>query len=258
MGAWARTLGLKSTSSLTKVLNGEREAGPELLEKLIAYFKFNRTEENQFRNLVALSKLKDSAALKIALAESLSKSEQSKTLKRRILEIDQFELLESYLPLAVRECTRLARMSAAKLGRLFVRTSEDDIKKALQVLSRLELVKQDSLGHFVATDDHLATVHEIPSEAVQAYHQSGLGLADEKLAELDPVDRDFQSLVLLMNHAQLPEVKKKLRDFMDTLELSQASAQVNQLYQIQFQIFPLTKIFENTSNPNLKQNQEKK
>ena len=256
MGSWSRALGLKSTSSLTKVLNGEREAGPELLGKLIRYFKFNALEEAQFRNLVALSKLKESANAKSELAELLLRSEKNKSLKRRMIELDQFELLETFLPLAVRECTRLAGMSVAKLKGLFSDAGEPEITKALHVLSNLEMVKRDSTGHFVAVDDHLTTAHEIPSEALQAYHQNLLEIGQEKLKSVPIEDREFQSLVLLLNKTQLPVLKKKIREFMDTLEVDCTTKEVNQLYQIQLQMIPLSQTFENTPNPNL--NQEKK
>ncbi len=256
LGSWSRALGLKSTSSLTKVINGEREAGPELIAKLIRYFKFNELEEAQFRNLVALSKLKESSGLKNSLAESLLRSEKTKSLKRRMLELEQFELLDSYLPMAVRECTRLAKMSIAKLTTLFVDTPEIEITKAIHVLARLEMIKRDSSGHFVAIDDHLNTEHEIPSEALQTYHEKLLQLGQEKIKSVEVEDRELQSLVLLIDRTKLPELKKKIRDFMDTLETDSASEEVNQLYQLQLQMIPLTKKFENTANPNL--NQEKK
>jgi hypothetical protein len=38
LGAWAKRLDLKATSSLTKIINGEREPGDCITEKLIQYF----------------------------------------------------------------------------------------------------------------------------------------------------------------------------------------------------------------------------
>ena len=122
LGAWAKALGLKSTSSLTKVLAGEREAGPELLEKLVRYFKFSELEEAQFRNLVTISKLKENVEVKEALASHLLLSGKSKSLNRRMMQMEHDELLETYLPLALRECTRLGKMTFLKLRKLWAGT----------------------------------------------------------------------------------------------------------------------------------------
>jgi uncharacterized protein (TIGR02147 family) len=57
-GMWARTLGLKATSSITMILNGQREAGPQITAKLVHYFGFNETEAQYFRELIKVSKAK--------------------------------------------------------------------------------------------------------------------------------------------------------------------------------------------------------
>lgn len=252
ISGWAKALGLKSTSSLSKVLNGEREAGPELIQKLVRYFEFNAVEEAQFRNLVMLSKIRENAEQKNRLAEMLLQSQTPKGLNVRLLEFDQFQLLSSYLPLAVRELTRLAKMKIATLARLLPATPEK-ITEAMHLLVKMGLVRRDLEGHFVAVDDHLSTEHEIPSEAIQSYHESGLDLAKEKLKELEPQDREFQSLVLLMHSRRLPHLKEKIRKFLDSLELDVESSAVDQLYQVQVQAFPVSKRFEEQSNPNLKE-----
>ncbi|MBT4791621.1 MAG: TIGR02147 family protein [Halobacteriovoraceae bacterium] len=49
---WARQLGLKSNTSLTKVLNGQRNVGTDLKAALLEYFEFNAKEANYFNLLV--------------------------------------------------------------------------------------------------------------------------------------------------------------------------------------------------------------
>ena len=53
---WAKELGLSSTSSLTKIINGQREAGNKFCFKVIEYFKFTVEETKHFDYLVYTSK----------------------------------------------------------------------------------------------------------------------------------------------------------------------------------------------------------
>lgn len=250
LGSWAKALGLKSTSSLSKVLNGEREAGAELIEKLVRYFEFTSAEEEQFRNLVVLSKLKENNERKEALTESLLHTQALKDIRVRMLEFDQFQLFSSYLPLAVRELTRLTKMKIATLTRILPNTTEKEISEAMHVLAKMNLVKRDVEGSFVSTDDHVSTEHVAPSDAIRSYHQNGLDLAKNHIETGEPIDRELQSLVLLVHSQKIPHLKEKIRKFMDTLELEADSETVDQLYQVQIQMIPISKRFEEHQNPN--------
>lgn len=240
MGAWARALGLKSTSSLSKVLNGEREAGPELVEKLIQYFKFNATEQSQFRQWVTISKLKESSEVKTALAKQLETSGNKKDLKARMLEIDQYELLSSVFPLAMRELTRVPAMKIARLKKLLPQISEKEIERMINALTRLGLVKRDSGGAFVACDDHINTTQDIPNDAIQMYHESALDQAKIALKEISPEARNFESLVFLIDSTKLHEAKEKIRAFISSFEIDLNHEQPDQAYQMQIQLYPIS------------------
>jgi|GEM_PF-2550103 len=56
LALWAKELGLSSTSSLTKIINGQREAGSKFCFKIIEYFKFSIDETKHFDYLVYTSK----------------------------------------------------------------------------------------------------------------------------------------------------------------------------------------------------------
>lgn len=57
LGAWASYMGLQNTSTLSRVLNGERIIGPKLFEKLVRYFEMNEEEIEHFKNLIKRSKI---------------------------------------------------------------------------------------------------------------------------------------------------------------------------------------------------------
>lgn len=253
IGSWAKAMGLKSTSSLSKILQGEREAGPEMVDRMITYFKFSKSEADQFRKLVALSKMKENEELKSSLIQSLLdaqladqlKSKRSgSSLESRLMELAQFELLSSCWNLAIRELTRLPKMKPATLMKLLPEVSAQAIERGLKTLQRLSLVARKVDGSWVAKSDHVHTPHEFPNDAIRTYHEQCLDLAKSRLATTTVEQREYQSLVFLVDSKKLPELKETIRKFLDTFESEQASPEVDQLYQLQLQFYPVSKAFE--------------
>lgn len=72
-GAWARRLELKTTSSLTKILQGDRNPGAEITDKFVKYFRFSEQETEYFRDLIRLEKIKHDGRLVSLLVEKMKK-----------------------------------------------------------------------------------------------------------------------------------------------------------------------------------------
>lgn len=72
-GIWARSLGLKDPSSVTKIIQGQRDPGPEITERLVLYFQFSEKQSQYFRDLIRLEKIRDDARLSVLLMEKMGK-----------------------------------------------------------------------------------------------------------------------------------------------------------------------------------------
>ena len=72
-GSWAKKLGLKDTSSITKIIQGRREPGNKITEKLVSYFAFTGSEAQYFRNLIQLNKIKPNPQFATLLFERMAK-----------------------------------------------------------------------------------------------------------------------------------------------------------------------------------------
>lgn len=57
--AWAQKMGFSSPARLSTILNGERNLGPKLASKIIAYFNYNEHERKYFLDLIKLEKFQD-------------------------------------------------------------------------------------------------------------------------------------------------------------------------------------------------------
>ena len=89
----------------------------------------------------------------------------------------------------------------------------------------------------------LHTQNEIADSAIRSYHEQKLDQAKRRLADTPVNDREFQSLTLLVNRDDLPHFKNKIRRFIQDCEREIGAKKVDQLYQFQIQLFPLSEPF---------------
>jgi uncharacterized protein (TIGR02147 family) len=240
---WARALGLQSTSSLTKILSGERKPGPKMVDQFVRYFKFNKEEEAHFRSLVLLTKDKQATLMGALLKATVGKESN---LQKRVLELFEFRLIAEWQHLSIRELFRAKGMSltAAKIKKLL----KDDlpletIEKSIALLKGLSLIQRGKDKEYFSTDDAIHTQNEISDSAVRFYHEQKLDQAKRRLVDTPVDQRDFQSLTLLVDQDDLPKIKAKIRSFIQNLEAEVMSKKVDQLYQFQVQLFPVTEKF---------------
>jgi uncharacterized protein (TIGR02147 family) len=240
--AWAKAMGLKSTSSLTKIIQGDREPGPEIVEKLVRYFKFNAKEEDHFRNLVLLQKSKRDPHLQKILLKKATQ-EVSVGFEGRLLEVYQFQLISDWWHLGIRELLKLKNFIPAKdaIAKVFRgAVSSEQVKESLAVLEKLSLIKNTGEGYDVL-DTTTATTNGIPSEAIQLFHEQMLTLARDRLKDTAIPKRHYEGMTFLVDEDKLPDAKLLIQDFLDRFEKLMGTPKADALYQIQLQLFPLTK-----------------
>ena len=57
ISGWAKRLGLKSTTSISKIICGQRTCGPVVSAALVKYFNFTEIEKRHFQYLIEKTKL---------------------------------------------------------------------------------------------------------------------------------------------------------------------------------------------------------
>jgi uncharacterized protein (TIGR02147 family) len=250
IGMWAKQLGLLSTASLSKVLNGEREAGKDLVNKFIHYFKMDEYTAQQFKNSVAVSKLKVDKETKIKIISRIMDSSKTKKVNEKIMTFDYAKLLKNPLPLALRELSRTTILSLKEFKAVFSDYSEKEIKAAIDLLLQMNMIQKNEKNKYYAQTEHVATTDDISSDVIQRYHKMCLRQAEKKILQTPILEREFQALMFLMNSKDMPKYKEKIRDFLNTIENDIRPNLVDQLYQIQIQFFPLSQKMNEVINPN--------
>lgn len=240
-GVWARQLGLKDTSSITKIMNGTREPGTQITESLISYFKFREKEALYFRDLVRLNKIRKDPRLSVLLLEKMSK--QHPNSAHRLLDEKTFSVIANWFCLPIREMTRMAGFKDENdwiAKQLKFKVSARDVRQAIDSMIKLGLLKRTEDNRLEVAEGRLATTDDIASEAIKRYHEQMLENAKLAIRENSVHERELQAECLVINSENIEQAKQMIREFREKFSKTFEEEKGDCVYQIQIQLFPLT------------------
>lgn len=241
LGRWAQQLDLRSTSSISKVISGERLPGRRLTESLISYFEFSSSESEYFKDLIRFHKVKADPRLALALLEKIGKENPNTTSK--ILNNETFIILSKWYGLALREMIQTNYFVAdpkwlSKIFHFKVKASE--ISQCLKDLIHCRLIQLNAKGEYEVTCQRVVTENEISQEAIKNYHENSMDIAKQAVRLFAVENREFQASTFIMSSQNMKEAKNLIREFRSRFCKLLEETSGNQLFQIQIQFFPLT------------------
>ncbi len=242
VGMWAKRLGLKSTSSVTKILQGKREPGREITDRFVRYFSFNAKEADYFRDLVRLRKVQKDPRLSTILMEKMEKQHPEGTI--RLLDDKEFFVIAHWYVLAIRELTRMPGFSAdtKKISQRFLRrVSPREVGKALEALLATGMLVRQPDGSLQVSQGRVHSRNDVASEAIKRHHEQMLENAKVLLREVPVAGREFTAATLVFREERMPEAKQLIREFREKFSKLMEDVSGENVYQIQVQFFPLTR-----------------
>jgi uncharacterized protein (TIGR02147 family) len=238
-GMWAKRLGLKGTASLTMVVNGQRNAGPQMVAALVEYFKFDAKQKKYFENLANLEKVQKDSSLQYLVLQELKRLSPLKNFK--IFDDSTFDVISNWYHLAIKQLVRMGVVEPGSISnQLRFDVSEKQVKTALDNLEKVGLIVKAEEGYHL-TNGRIRTDNDIPSEAVKRYHEQAMENAKRSVREIEVELRELQSLTFLLDTEKLKDAKERIRNFMDEFSKNVDTDEGNQVYQLNVQLFPVTK-----------------
>jgi len=239
--AWAMRANIKSKSTLTMILNGSRDPGAEVLEKLVKYFKFKKNEEEYFKDLVRLEKIKNDPRLSILLMEKVGKYHPAGKFK--LLDFSSFEMISSWKAYAVREMVLLEEFTANPYWiaeKLAFKITVPEVKKYIDILIQLNLLTKIEDGSLKQVETRVTTDDDISNEALKRFHESNIDNAKKAVRLFNTSERYMGGTVFTTKKKNLEKAKEVIRRFEDEmLELFEQEGDATVMLNIQ--LFPLTK-----------------
>lgn len=239
---FAKEAGFASPNYLKLVTDGQRSLTNTSIEKIAKGFELKKQEREFFEYLVFMNQASTHDEQNRYYRKMLSIKGYTNTHRLEKASYDYFA--KWYYP-AIREIItfRDHRFTPEQIAdRLNPEITPKEAEKALRLLLELKLIEKDSDGRWQQCDKIVSTGPEVKSLAIANYHKEMLKLASDAIERYLSEERDITAITLSVKRETLVDIKARIASFRrELLELASNDEDSDQIYQINFQVFPLTK-----------------
>ncbi|MEY2986669.1 MAG: hypothetical protein RJB13_190 [Pseudomonadota bacterium] len=133
---------------------------------------------------------------------------------------------------------------------LIPHAAADEVARSLQLLESLGLIEKINDGAaFQKIQSHFIMNENLKGVGPLAFHSKMIELAKDAMVRIHEDERDISSITLAMPEQGITMLKKLVEDFQEKiLELAEKYSNSDTVYQVNFQVFPLTKKIKRTLN----------
>lgn len=240
---FSRKAGYSSPNFLKLVIDGQRNISTESIGRFALALKLNNSQSRFFANLVAFNQAttgeeKNQAFERVAASRRFRQA--------RKLDRDFYVYLSHWYYPAIREM--VGRHDFVEdpdwiASQLLPPVQPSQARACLELLLELGLVLRDSSGRLTRGEASITTGHEVRSLAIGNYHRQMLERAAESIELVKSENRDISALTVSISGETVAELKDRIHDFRELLiDRCDRDEQPDAVYQINIQLFPLTKI----------------
>jgi uncharacterized protein (TIGR02147 family) len=238
----AKALDSSSSGFFKDILNGRVRISPARAIRFARLFGLSSRESEHFEALVQYTQASDAEEKDRWLARMTS---GSRARKDTVLEAFQLEYFRKWHYAAVRELLAIydfrgdhARLAALLDPAITPSEAEDSIR----LLLKLKLIRKTAQGRYERVDKVIRSGTQNPARVKPAI-RGNLELALRALETHPPAVRPFSYLTLSISEASLVPIRAKLASLRgELLDIVAQDEGVDRLYQLNFQLFPLSKI----------------
>ena len=246
---FAKQAGFGSHSYLRMVFKGERNISVAVSHQIARALELNKKETTYFENLVLFNQAKTDDEKDMYFGRLVQLKPKSHI---RGLDKDKFEYFTKRYFVTIREMVALPNFkdnSEWIASRLKFPVKPTDVEHAIQVLLRLGLLARDEEGKLVHSNATLKTTTYDESLEIQSYNRNLLNEAKEALLQTSPKLTDIASITIPAPLKSLPQIKEVLQKCREDIAsiICNGTNNYDEVFQINMQLFPLTKTKENKS-----------
>jgi uncharacterized protein (TIGR02147 family) len=240
--SFSRRAGLTSPNYLKLVIDGKRNLSASMAKRFAEACGLARDDQRYFVDLVAFGQ-----------ATTLSDRDQyyaRLTGFQRYRQAHKLDLAHAayysawYMP-AIRELAARSDFDANPqwiARQLVPEITASEAQRALDTLLELGLLVMSADGSVKQQDVLLSTGPETRGLHIANYHRTMMQRATESIDLVGPKDRDISSLTLCLGRDGVRAFKERVQRFRkELLELSALETDPEQVVQLNFQLFPLSR-----------------
>lgn len=239
--------GIRSPGYLKMVVDGKRQLTVNTAQKFCTALDLQGKEKEYFITLVLYNQTTDPDLKKEFFDKLLTlrpRSSRYQSEKQHNLYISRPHNVTIREMVVLKDFKEDYKWIAS---RCFPPISSTQAKESVEMLLEIGLLKRDQNGRLFQAEAFIHT-EDLQTELVEAYHfhEAMIDKARHALGQLPRNERNYYSLSLPLPKAMYDQIIKDFYDFRDRI-LDQAKQcleekeNLDEVYQINFQLFPLTK-----------------
>jgi uncharacterized protein (TIGR02147 family) len=238
---FAQRAGIKSPVFLKQVIDGERNLTRQMIDKFIPALGLNKKEGSFFKNLVLFNQAKNAAEKQECYSLMLS---MMAYVPERQISGDQYLYFEQWYNSAIREliCLHDFQDDFDRIAKTVKpRIKVNEAKKAVQLLLRLKLIAQRKDGTYRQTDSAIISSDSMVALARRSFNSEMLMLAKDANETLPPAERNISGMTMGISRPCYDVLLAELSAFKERVKaIVNQDGQSNRVYQLNFQLFPLS------------------
>jgi uncharacterized protein (TIGR02147 family) len=231
--------GFKSPTALKHVIDGKRNLSLEAANRFASALKIEGIRRHYFLTLVLFCQTTSLEEREKYLNELI---ELKRTESPARLNEDKYDVFSKWYNLVIREIVELdgAKNSSRWIARVLNPSiSSMDATDAINLLKRLGLIEKKS-GKYTSVEKTLATDERVRSVKVLEFHRQMIQLGLESMTRFSSEEREVSGTILRISKEDMNNIRTLLREFRKkVLSLAAKSADADQIYELNFQFFPL-------------------
>lgn len=238
---FANKAGFRSKSFIFKVIDGQKTLSKTAVFAIAQAMELKKQETAYFEAIVNFTQAKSTKEREFYFnhIQSFGKNKQTTQLLR-----NQFDYFSKwYLP-AIREMVTyldfnddFKRLAQSLSPAITAKQAKDAVKQLLD----LNLIERLPTGRYRQTDSAITTGNEMKSLAVAMFQKENLRLAAEAIDRHDRGSRDISTLTVGLTETGVKRLAEEIASFRKKLiDLVEKEEPVDRVYQINFQLFPLS------------------
>lgn len=237
---FALQVGFKSPSYLKMIIDGQRNIGPEVVQKLCTTLDLKKDESQFFEKLVLFNqtKLMD---LKDKLYEEILSFKKFRSIRN--LDSARYEFYSRwYMPVVYESVGHVDWAKSKEDFAKRIGITIPEIDRSLEILEKLGLIEKRRRD-WIKTDTAIETDPDASSLYIRNFHREMILRAQQTLDGVAPEERDLQGLTLALSHEDFLEFKKALFDFISKMNKRFSTPEKpTAIYQLSTQFFSLVKL----------------
>ena len=227
-------------SFLVKVLQEQVHLSTKSIPRFIEFLKLDGKEKEYFDLLISYNRAKK-------LSDSRLYYDRLLTMRMphiKTIDADKYEFFNHWYYIATYELLRCHSFQGdfRDLGkRLRPAISVSEAKAAVALLERIGFIEKNGTGGYTIKDASVSTGDSWISVAIREYQKKVIAMGIDAVDTIPKEQRDISTVTVSLSKNTIDSVRERIQTMRkELLEIARLDQNPDMVYQINFQVFPLS------------------